>query len=290
MKRNNKSFVLSILVLLISCSFQVEQNSAKQIISKHKIVFNKPPQKIPASHSVDAPLLGNGRTGVAISGEPQKQVYYIARNDFWRLKSGLNESFPAVLGKLVVEIPELKEASYLIEQQLFDAKTYSRFSKEKSTVGIKSYVSAVRDWMVLEIDLKGDGELVGTVDLELPGDLEFVNNPPADVIFPSEADKGNKDGIFYISRGFSKNVDIPTKAACAFSILDKESNNFLLKQGEPVIVVVGFSSNFKSLDCQLTAQQMVDNSNKKWFNILKKNTMNGGQNIGHNHMLILMIR
>jgi hypothetical protein len=65
--------------------------------------------------------LGNGFTGVALSGTPESQVFYVARNDFWRLKSALDESFPLVLGKIELDIPQLKDASYLVEQQLYDA-------------------------------------------------------------------------------------------------------------------------------------------------------------------------
>jgi len=60
-------------------------------------------------------MLGNGFTGMAISGDQEKQVYYLALNDFWRLKSSLNESFLAVLGKLEISIPELKGALFQIE-------------------------------------------------------------------------------------------------------------------------------------------------------------------------------
>jgi hypothetical protein len=67
---------------------------------------------------VDAPFLGNGYTGIALSGHPEKQVLYIARNDFWRLKSSLNQSFPAVLGKLEINLPDMRGASYRMEQDL----------------------------------------------------------------------------------------------------------------------------------------------------------------------------
>ena len=94
-------FLLEIQV----CFARQEVNPARQIISQYKIVFNDPLKKIPVPYSVDAPMLENGFTGVAISGQPEKQVCHLARNDFWRLKSSLNHSFPAVLGKLEIDIP-----------------------------------------------------------------------------------------------------------------------------------------------------------------------------------------
>ncbi len=113
--------VISCMILL-SCEHR-EDSGAKQVISKHRVFYTKPPGRIPARISVDAPMMGNGYTGVAISGQPEKQVYYIARNDFWRLKHGYQESFPAVLGKLEISIPGLEGSSYLIEQDLYSAKT-----------------------------------------------------------------------------------------------------------------------------------------------------------------------
>jgi len=87
------------------------QNS-KAIVSKYKAHFDKPPIRIPSQVAVDAPLLGNGSTGVAMAGTPDKQIYYLARNDFWRLKSGFNESYPAVLGKVEVAVPMLQIVEY----------------------------------------------------------------------------------------------------------------------------------------------------------------------------------
>ena len=100
---------LSVLSTLLfsACTDQANQpeSQAENIIGKHTIRFTEPPKRIPAPHSVDAPLLGNGFTGVALSGTPESQVFYVARNDFWRLKSALDESFPLVLGKIELDIP-----------------------------------------------------------------------------------------------------------------------------------------------------------------------------------------
>lgn len=113
------------------------ESQAETIIGKHTIRFTEPPKRIPAPHSVDAPLLGNGFTGVALSGTPESQVFYVARNDFWRLKSALDESFPLVLGKIELDIPQLKDASYLVEQQLYDAVSTARFTKGDISVSTK---------------------------------------------------------------------------------------------------------------------------------------------------------
>lgn len=200
-------------IQLMGCERRAD-SVAKQIISKHRVIYTQAPKKIPVPRSIDAPMLGNGYTGVAISGQPQKQMYYIARNDFWRLKHGYRESFPAVLGKLEISIPGLEGSKYLIEQDLYEAKTWSEFSKAGTEVRFKTYVSATEDLMIVEINLKGEGELNGSVNLELPGKQELADNLPEGFSYPSETQKGiTQNGIGYISRAFVEDVDISTKAA-----------------------------------------------------------------------------
>lgn len=261
MIRESRCLLCVVLIgLLFSC---VENNSpikskVKDLLLKHQIVFSAAPKHIPAPHSVDAPLLGNGYTGVAISGAPEKQVYYIARNDFWRLKNGYNESFPAVLGKIEIEIPELAEASYHVEQDLYEAKTYSSFVKDEVEVNYCTYVSAAEDLMIIELSLKGKQKLDGSINLLLPGKNEIIDNPPLDNKFPTKENSGKeKAGIIWISRTFEQDVDIPTQSAIAVNILDNPTNTFTLAPGKKVVIACAFSSNFKSEDCLKTAIDQV---------------------------------
>lgn len=253
MKKLKAILITGTLLFVFSCNPSDQRACTAELIGKHKAIFTEPPKKIPVPFSVDAPMLGNGYTGVAISGAPEKQVYYLARNDFWRLKSSLNQSYPAVLGKLEIELPELEKAAYLIEQDLFSAVSYSRFTKGGQQVRYKTYISAEEDLMVVELSLEGEGELKGSIHLKLPGKEEFVDKPPMDLIFPAVTDHGKTaDGIQYISRGFEEDVDIPTKAAVALAVIGNETNQIILSANNPVTVVVAFSSNFKSDDCVKT--------------------------------------
>jgi hypothetical protein len=89
------SFILVVLASVTACTVWEKDGSvarqAEAIIGKHVIRFTKPGERIPSRTSVYAPLLGNGYTGIAIAGQPEQQVFYAARNDFWRLKHGHNE-------------------------------------------------------------------------------------------------------------------------------------------------------------------------------------------------------
>lgn len=244
---------------------------AARIIRKHSVSFTSPPKHIPSRSSVDAPLMGNGYTGVAIAGTPEEQTFYVARNDFWRLKSALDESYPCVLGKIGLSIPELKGASYCVEQSLYDAVTTGCFTQSDYTVRYKTYVAATNDLLVLELTLEGDATLQGHATLSLPGKEEMLEQLPLERVFPDVRKEGiTEGGIGYISRAFEDSVDIPTCAAIALDVKEFPKSDFTLKAGKPVYIVCAFSSNFKSKDCLAEVIRTVDSSTLPGLNEIER--------------------
>jgi hypothetical protein len=230
--------------------FDTAAKQAKAIIGRHVIRFTKPGERIPSQLSVYAPLLGNGFTGIALSGKPEQQVFHAARNDFWRLKHGHNESYPAVLGKIELSIPQLEGASFLIEQNLYDAMTKAQFRKDGYTVEYRAYVAATDDILTVELNMKGEGELKGRIRLDLPGENELRSNPPVERTPSGKMELNTtSEGVQYLSRSFDDSTDIPTKAAMALRVEGSLDGKFTLKQGQPVLFVCAFSSNFKSENC-----------------------------------------
>lgn len=227
---------------------------AKAIIGRHVIRFTKPGERIPSQVSVYAPLLGNGFTGIALSGNPERQVFYAARNDFWKLKHAHNESYPAVLGKIALSIPQLEGASFLIEQRLYDATTKARFEKDSFAVEYEAYVAATDDMLFVEISMEGGGTLEGSIRLDLPGEKELHSHPPVETAPSGKLEiSATEQGVQHLSRAFDNSVDIPTKAAMALRVEGSPDGRFTLKQGQPVRFVCAFSSNFKSKDCTAAA-------------------------------------
>lgn len=259
-------------VFLFSCNdLSDSEQQSEAIIRKHTIRFTEPPKRIPNRNSVDAPLLGNGFTGVALAGPPEAQTFYVARNDFWRLKSALDESYPLVLGKIELSMPALKGASYLVEQQLYDATTTARFTKGDLSVSYKTYISAEEDLLVLELEMNGEDSVEGYVNLSLPGEKETINNPPLERVFPDEREVGvTKEGVFYLWRAFEDSVDIPTKAAMALRMGQSSDGSFVLKPGKPVRLVCAFSSNFKSNDCVADVIERVEDCSFTHLNEIEK--------------------
>lgn len=237
---------LAAVLLAVSCSHVSE---VETILRRQVIHFTEPPQRIPSQCAVDAPLLGNGYTGVALSGTPDCFVFRFARNDFWRLKSSYNDSYPLVLGKAILSVPELEGASYDVEQHLYDAMTYARFKKGQKALSCEVYVAAEDDVMVAEIVNVGKECINGSLILALPG-KEEINAEP---FFADVREEGVADGgIRYISRAFTDSVDIPTKAAVAMKAEGCADGEFSLEPGESLSFVCAFSSNFKSDDCLRT--------------------------------------
>jgi len=232
---------------------------ANKIVSKYRNIFTAPPSRTPSQVAVDAPLLGNGFTAAAIAGKPEQQNYYLARNDFWRLVSQVDNSFPAVLGKLSIDIPALKNASYRIEQDLYTATTYSVFSKGDTAVKMKSIMAASKDWLLIDITNAGKFPLKGNVLLELPVGNQVHYDEPMENKFPDTTTIGWNKGLQWIERGFVKDVDIATKAVAACKIIGSNSNHFLLAPGKTISIVCAFGSNFKSSNPLQKVKQDVQN-------------------------------
>ncbi|MDR2626933.1 MAG: hypothetical protein LBC40_02750 [Dysgonamonadaceae bacterium] len=250
---NSKLKILAgaIISFMLSCGGGQTDfgKQAKAIVGKHVVRFTEPGQRIPSKYSAHAPLLGNGFTGIALSGKPERQVFYASRNDFWRLKHGYREAYPVVLGKIELSIPELEGASFLIEQYLYDAITVAHFEKDNFAVEYRAFVAATDDILIVEVSMKGEKTLEGHLRIELPGEKELLENPMELTPLGQTEINTAPQGVQHLSRAFNDSVDIPTKAAMALRVEGSPDGRFTLKQGQPVRFVCAFSSNFKSENC-----------------------------------------
>ena len=242
-----KRCLAPLFLLLVDCSLFGQEISAGAIIGKFHNIFTSPPSHTPGRVAVDGPLLGNGFAAAVLAGPPERQNYYLARNDLWRLKSGFNESFPAVLGRLQVHIPVLKGANYRVEQDLYDAITTADLYKGDTVVRIRSWMAATRDWLVIEIVNSSRMFVSGDVSLQLPDSNQFYINPPLENRFPDSTASG-RGVVQWIQRGFIKDVDIPDMAAAACTILGGTSGVFSIQPKRSITILCALSSSFKSSD------------------------------------------
>ena len=232
---------LAALISMASCE-NTSPDEAEAILRRQTVKFTRPPEVIPSTHSVDAPLLGNGYTGAALSGPPENQVIYLARNDFWRLRSAHDETWPLVLGLVKLSIPALEGATYEVDQSLYDATTTARFTKGDLSVTLETYMAATEDIMIINLKSAGGAPVEGSIEL---------SQPEPDNIFKDIRESGvTPEGIRFISRGYDDpSVDIPSKAAVAMRAATDGDGAFTLRPGKGVTLVLAFSSNFKSEDC-----------------------------------------
>lgn len=153
--------------IIVSCHKR-KISEAEGILRRQEVRFSEPPERIPSPCSVDAPLMGNGFTGVALSGPPEALVFHLARNDFWRLRSAHDETWPLVLGLVKLMVPKLEGASYQIDQSLYDATTIGHFSKEGQRLSLEAYLAATEDLLVINLKSEGSEAVKGSLALELP--------------------------------------------------------------------------------------------------------------------------
>lgn len=255
-----KRLLLAIPALLLLSSVSCGPRE-QDFLPGHVAIFEAPPQRIPSHYSVDAPLLGNGSMGVALSGPPERLTFHLNRNDFWRLVSAHNESFPAIAGRVELSVPALKGASYRVEQHLRNATTYGRFSQDGISASIEAYVAATEDVLVLRIKNDGRERLSGQACLALPDKSAF----------PEKREQGiAPDGIQYIYRAFADSVEIPSASASALRVPGSPEGSFSLAPGESLTMVCATAGSFKADDCLREAGRMAASCGKRRISVIRK--------------------
>ena len=116
-------------------------------------VFTKPPSAVPTRGMPDGPLLGNGDVGVVLAGPPEAQVFYVGKNDFWT-RTPANAKVINV-GRVELNIPALRGASYRQEQDLARAEVRGTFAKGGLTVRTRSWVDANTNLLLTELQCDG---------------------------------------------------------------------------------------------------------------------------------------
>jgi alpha-L-fucosidase 2 len=235
-----KNHVLLFFIIIANATgcIRAEFDSRDEVVeqvSKIKAVWDAPPKRTPANHSVDGPLLGNGDMGVCLGGPPEKLRFYLSKNDFWRLKSKAEQSGPRVFGYLDVVNESLKGASYHVEQSVFDGKTVTTLVKGDLTLRLTSWVAATDNLLVIELSTS-----VGNADMQ----IQF---------FPAkgggtESHQGSEGALYWAHRKFVEDVDIPTESAAAMKVMGAEESTFTLSPDGPVTLVIAMTSGFKHDD------------------------------------------
>ena len=213
-------------------------------MTRYRSLLSEPPRKIPCTTATDAPLLGNGDLGVCIGGPPEHQGYWIAKNDFWKMRSRHDSTGVRMFGTLRVSVPSLQGSSYHVEQEFQSAVTLSRFSTGSATLHARSWVAATANVLVVELEAR-DVPMRVVVSLE-PG-------TSAD----SKSASGRNGEISWARRGFDQGVDLSVDAVCALKVVGANASAFDLRPGRTVRLVLAMATSFEASDCLRSATELV---------------------------------
>jgi len=237
------------IILFVSCKpathEPAEITTSRQIVSKYKAIFNEPPEGVPSFHEVDGPITGNGDIGITVSGLPEKQRYWISKNDFWKSGPDLKQAGPSLIGGIDVEINELKDASYQIEQILYEPVITSEFSTKENKVNINARVLASENLIVWEL-IAGKDPVQVQVNLWVK------------VGYGSKTENGKEGDINWVTRKFNgENLLYPSEATIALRSLKPGKNSFILEPGRPAIFAASVVTDNESTGYQKIAIEKV---------------------------------
>ena len=187
-----------------------------------KAEFSSPPELVPARKVVDGPIIGNGDLGVVLSGPPDKQRFWISKNDFWKAKPVYPNAGPRPVGGIEIDLPSLEGGSYHVDQVLGDGVLVGRFTtstgvferqedappftRAGTSIQIRSWVDAYASLLVIELSVEGEP---GEGDLMLkvfPGETSAVGVDARLWVHAgdeSETCSGNLADGYWIQRRFT---------------------------------------------------------------------------------------
>ena len=208
----------------------------KSKVSQYRGIFTHPPKQVPSPKVVDGPIIGNGDVGVVISGEPELQRLWISKNDFWKAKRLYPNGSPCLLGGMDIRIPSLAGGSYYCEQRLYEAEIYSRFETAESIVMMRSWVSAINNILLIELSSQG---------MPVPVHVELWAQSGHESI----SEKGQEGRVHWVTRRFTgSDLDWPTQGSMAMTCLPDTGTEFVLEDGQQIVIAVSIATNHDSSD------------------------------------------
>jgi alpha-L-fucosidase 2 len=181
-----------------------------EIVRRHTAIRTDPTGQTPHIHLPDGNLLGNGDIGVVVAGGPDRQTFYIGKNDFWvpctrfgyLRGTGIGQqNYP--IGGVSVTIPALAGARFFQEMDLHQAESRSVFAKENLSVRYNAKVVATENVLIVELENSGSAPV--TVEVETWTRSNSVrygpNKPtPADLTIPDTSTAGTEGDLMWVTR------------------------------------------------------------------------------------------
>lgn len=231
-------------LLIISYGFANAQQKPADKTTEHlnsvsplslKNVWTEAPKRMPSDVSADGPLLGNGDVTMTFSSNGNGLRYYLTKNDFWRLRSKADGlSGPRVAAFFDINIDAFNNPSFHAEQLMRNGLTICTLKKDDNEVIARSWVSATKDLIFIELSTVGKPVKV-SLGLSAPENRSAVLKTGT-----------NNKGIYWQTRSFNDSVDIKTSTAVALKCLSYPENEFTLEPSKKVLLVISLVGNFDS--------------------------------------------
>lgn len=128
---------------------------ALQIVSEIHGTWPEMPAHIVSARMSPGALIGNGSVGVAIGGTPDKQEFYVGREDFWSVLRG--RIMP--VGRLEVTIPALQGGTSQLSENIGPADVTGSFAEGGYQLKTQSWVASDKNFFVVELRNPGQSAL-----------------------------------------------------------------------------------------------------------------------------------
>ncbi len=225
-------------------------------------VLTAPPARTPTGKVPDAALAGNGDIGLTFGGTPDRLQLYFGKNDFWRAYPVYPGGGIALPGGLNVSVDALKGATYKVVQNPATADIQATFTKPGLQVGVKAWVAAMHNTVVLEFT--ATQTCVLQLHLWAPeGNTAIVR-------------KGTSGNVSWVTRSFENTplLEWPSHVALA---MHAPGSNITLQPDRPVTVTVTLYTNHDTPRWKETAIQeaagltaarieTMRQAHRKWWN------------------------
>lgn len=128
---------------------------ALEIVAGIHGLWQQMPGNIATGRMTGGALLGNGSVGVAISGTPDKQQFYLGRDDFWSVLRG--SIMP--VARLQLTISSLQGASAELSENIGPADVTGSFAQGNTQLKTKSWVAAGQNTLFIQLENSGSSPL-----------------------------------------------------------------------------------------------------------------------------------
>lgn len=248
-------------IFLILFCFAQKSKAQEIYAGRYKAVFTTAPKKVPTSKTPDGPLAGNGDIGLTLGGSPDKLLFYLGKNDFWRAYPVYPGGGIALPGWLEVHISALKGANYYAEQIQDRALIAGKFTKDSLTLILNSWVSATTNTVI----------------------AEFTANKACTMNLALKATEGNTsvntkgiDGdVIWVTRSFENTplLEWPSHVAIALKVLGgkvEKDGTLNLKPNQKLTLSVTMYTNYDKDDWKEKTIQEAQSTTQSSIASIKK--------------------